>query len=231
VDARRKAKDQAGLRRSLNNLAIAHFYEKHDVEAKKFYGESLEVANATSDWEGAYKVEANLALLWALTAEGVFAGDGPLRPWAPPLKMDPQAEAEARSHFAKGIEAAAKIGLTERDVCGVLGNYGARCERLTPGVRPEEGLVAFFATLAQEADAESDGEQAESALLQAGTLYMRAADATRALPRGRPSEAMGFDKLARERLARALKISADACEAEEASDLCARYKALQSSKR
>ena len=231
VEARRKAKDQAGLRRSANNLAGAYFHRKQDADAKRFWAEALEAGTAIQDWEGVYKIEGNLALLWSLAAEGVFAGDGPLRPWVPPLKLDPPAEAEARGHYARAIAAAERMGRGERDVCGALGNYAARCERLKPGVVAEEGLVAFFAALAQEADSDAEtSTDAELALLQAGTLYLRSSDASRLLGKARAQETANFEKLARERLKSAVALGAKSlgsaelfCATDRARELCGRF--------
>ena len=219
VDARRKANDRSGLRLSLNNLAISYFYSRKPVEAQRYYEEAIELARSIGEQDAVYRIEANLALLFSMAAEGVFDKATPMPPWAPPVELHPDAEARARRAYADAIADAQKVGRTEDDVCGVFGSYGERCVRLSPSLSPEEGLVAFFETLAIEVETEG------SNMLRAGTLYLRAADAVRAHFPHRGDQALVFEQEARSRLKGALERTADACEVvEEAHELCSRLR-------
>jgi hypothetical protein len=147
-------------------------------------------------------------------------------PWAPPLELHRDAEARARRAYADAIADANKTGRSEDDVCGVFGSYGERCARLTPSLSPEEGLVAFFGTLAKEAEAEAEDEPGNPGpRLRAATLSMRAADAVRAHFPQRAEEAMAFERQARSGLASVLKLTANACDVvEDAHEVCARLR-------
>jgi tetratricopeptide (TPR) repeat protein len=227
VEARRKAKDLVGVRRSANNLAIQFFYASKKDEALRWFNEALEAGEAAEDWDGVYRIHANLALLWAVAAEGAFAPGAPLRAWVPPLKLEPEAEAKAREAFAKGIEAAKKIGRSEDDVCGVLGNYGARCLRLTPGATSANGLPAFFAQLALEAESSSFSIPEEQQL-QAALLCLRAADAAQSADAELKKQVPLFEQTARDHFAEAAKAAGSQdmlCKDTRAEELCTRFKA------
>lgn len=189
IEARRKAGDLAGVRRSANNLAIQYFYAQKKDEAVRWYTEAAEAGEAAQDWNGTYKVLANLSLLYAVDAEGAFVPGAPLRAWVPPAKLDAEAEAKARHYYQRSLAVAQKAGLGEDEVCGVFGNYGARCKRLTPNLPAAEGRVACFAELALEAETDrwDDGE------LQAGLLSLRAADAAREAGPGFKTQVRQFE--------------------------------------
>lgn len=226
VEARKKAGDLVGVRRSANNLAIQYFYAQRKEEALRWYGEALAAGEAAQDWDGLYRVHANLALLHAVEAEGAFEPGASLRAWVPPAKLEPGAEAKAREHFARAIEVAAKIGREEGDACGVFGNYGARCARLSPGADPVDGLVAFFAELALEA---ADEPSDAAAQLQAGLLCLRASDAATAAGARLARQKAELEAAARRHLEGALALGGGAealCKSEpRAFELCARLNA------
>jgi hypothetical protein len=235
VEARRKAKDFIGVRRSANNLAIQYFYAEKKDEALRWYGEAAEAAEAASDWDGLYRVHANLALLWAVAAEGAFTEGKSLRAWVPPAKLNAEAEGKAKEHYGKALEAALKIGRSEQEVCGVFGNYGARCRRLSPATKPGEGMVAFFAELALEANGAQDPRGLDAPGLQEALLTLRAADAAKEAGPELAKEAEQFTKSTKEQFDALAKAGGGAeayCKAESrAEELCTRFKSAKAKKK
>lgn len=137
VGYRRAVSNLAGLRISANNLGTALFYLERWDEAARAYEEAVDAAKRLGDAAAEEKVEANLALLFAVRAEGGFpqvVEDAP-----PPVSADNPNEQQARAHFAAGLDAARRAGDLPERVCAYFGRYENRCPRLG-GTIPKEDL-------------------------------------------------------------------------------------------